>query len=65
MTNTELAHLLIQLGCPPGKAQEMASQLDKRAHQLSTRKGRSYDEAMAHLLKLMSQGWVAQGKNAQ
>ncbi|HVV00045.1 MAG TPA: hypothetical protein VHH88_01705 [Verrucomicrobiae bacterium] len=37
----------------------MAAQLDKRAKQLSAVKGRSYEQAMAHLLELMRQGWAA------
>lgn len=40
----------------------MAGQLDKRARQLSDQKGRSYDEALEHLLRLMSQGWAAREK---
>jgi hypothetical protein len=56
---SELAQALVALGCPPEKSREMAAQLDKRARQLSKDKGRSYDEAMAHLLKLMAQGWAA------
>jgi hypothetical protein len=50
------------MGCPPGKSAEMAAQLDKRARQLAAQKGRNYDEALAHLLGLMQQGWAAQGK---
>lgn len=40
----------------------MAAQLDKRARQLAELKGRSYDEALAHLLGLLRQGWAAQGE---
>lgn len=40
----------------------MAVQLDKRAHQLAAERNRSYDEALTHLLKLMSQGWAAKAK---
>jgi hypothetical protein len=40
----------------------MAAQLDKRARQLAEQKGRSYDDALRHLLNLMKQGWSAQGK---
>jgi len=54
-----LEEALKQLGCPPGKSAEMASQLDKRAQQLSAEKGRTYDEALTHLLTLMKQGWAA------
>ena len=58
----ELAGALTALGCPPEKSIEMAAQLDKRARQLAEQKQRSYDEALAHLLGLMRQGWAAQQK---
>lgn len=54
-----LASVLIALGCPPEKAPEMAAQLDKRARQLSALKGRTYEQALAHLLGLLRQGWAA------
>ena len=59
MELAELASLLTTLGCPADKSTEMAAQLDKRAKQLAATKNRSYEEALAHLLKLMSQGWAA------
>jgi F0F1-type ATP synthase membrane subunit b/b' len=62
MEISELAKVLTALGCPPEKSAEMAAQLDKRAKQLAAEKKRSYEDALAHLLKLMSQGWAAQGK---
>ena len=62
MNPTELAALLVTLGCPAEKSQEMAVQLDKRARQLAAEKGRSHEEALAHLLALMKQGWAAQDK---
>jgi hypothetical protein len=62
MEISEIAKLLIALGCPPEKSAEMAAQLDKRAKQLAAEKNRSYEDALTHLLKLMSQGWAAQGK---
>jgi hypothetical protein len=62
MEISELAKLLTTLGCPAKKSNEMAAQLDKRAKQLAAEKKRSYEDALAHLLKLMSQGWAAQGK---
>jgi uncharacterized protein YllA (UPF0747 family) len=37
----------------------MAAQLDKRAQQLAAQKNRSYEDALAHLLELMRQGWAA------
>lgn len=51
------------MGCPQDKAPEMAAQLDKRARQLSERKGRSYQESLSHLLELMKQGWAAQSRD--
>jgi len=59
---SELAKALVALGCPPEKSGEMASQLDKRAKQLMELKGKSYDEAMQHLLAMMRQGWAAKEK---
>jgi hypothetical protein len=53
----ELAAALVALGCPAAKAAEMAAQLDKRARQLAEQKARSYEDALAHLLSLMRQGW--------
>jgi hypothetical protein len=58
----ELASLLVSMGCPQEKAGEMASQLDKRARQLSEQTGRPHQEALAHLLNLMKQGWAAKEK---
>ena len=58
----ELASLLVTMGCPQDKSDEMAAQLEKRARQLSERTGRTYEDAMAHLLKLMKQGWAAKEK---
>ena len=62
MNQTELAQLLVALGCPADKSTEMATQLDKRAHQLAQEKERTYDEALTHLLTLMKQGWAAKEK---
>lgn len=59
MDTSELAKLMAALGCTPDKSEEMASQLDKRARQLAARKETSYEAAMAHLLRLMQQGWAA------
>jgi hypothetical protein len=59
MTHQELATVLVRMGCPEGKSLEMAAQLDKRAHQLAEQKGRTYEDALAHLLRLMSGGWAA------
>ena len=61
METSELTKVLVALGCPAEKSAEMAEQLDKRARQLAAQKGRSYEEALQHLLNLMKQGWAAQG----
>jgi len=47
------------MGCPADKSAEMAAQLDKRARQLAELQHRTYEEALAHLLNLMRQGWSA------
>ena len=62
MEIAELAKALVAMGCPPEKSTEMASQLDKRAKQLAKLKGRSYEEALRHLLALMQQGWASKEK---
>jgi hypothetical protein len=59
---SELATVLVALGCPQEKAAEMSAQLDKRAKQLAAEKNRTYDQALEHLLKLMAQGWAAKEK---
>lgn len=55
----QLAQLLTAMGCPAEKSTAMAAQLDKRAHQLAVQKGRTYEEALTHLLQLMREGWAA------
>lgn len=55
----QIAEVLASLGCPPDRCSEMAAQLDKRAQQLAATKGRTYDEAVTHLLRLMAAGWAA------
>jgi hypothetical protein len=60
MEISQLAQILVALGCPAAKSTEMAAQLDKRAKQLAAEKGRTYEEALKHLLTLMKQGWAAQ-----
>ena len=62
MQLSELATVLVALGCPSEKSADMAAQLDKRARQLATEKNRTYDDALQHLLKLMAQGWAAKEK---
>jgi len=59
MNLEELAASLVAIGCPKQKSDEMAAQLDKRARQLSEQKGRTYEDAMTHLLELMGKGWAA------
>jgi len=55
----QLSQVLVAVGCPTEKAGEMAAQLDKRARQLAVERNQSYEQALAHLLTLMSQGWAA------
>ena len=62
MEISQLAQILVALGCPAEKSADMAAQLDKRARQLATEKNRPYDEALKHLLTLMKQGWAAKEK---
>jgi hypothetical protein len=62
MEISDLAKVLVALGCPAEKSADMAAQLDKRAKQLAAEKGRTYEEALKHLLALMKQGWAAQSK---
>jgi len=59
MEISELAKVLVALGCPAERSADMAVQLDKRAKQLAAEKNRSYDEALKHLLMLMKQGRAA------
>jgi predicted transcriptional regulator len=62
MSLDELDAMLVALGCPRDKSAEMAAQLDKRAKQLAREKSRTYEDALAHLLGLMRQGWAAKEK---
>jgi thioredoxin-like negative regulator of GroEL len=62
METTQLAQILVALGCPAEKSAEMAAQLDKRARQLAAEKNGRYEDALKHLLTMMRQGWAAQGK---
>jgi hypothetical protein len=59
MDETPLKQILVALGCPAEKCDEMAAQLDKRARQLSIERGESYDQSVAYLVGLMKQGWAA------
>jgi len=60
MEISDLAKILVALGCPSERSVEMAGQLDKRAKQLAAGKNRTYEDALTHLLTLMKQGWAAQ-----
>ena len=62
MTHDDLVRFVLALGCPEPQSDLMARQLDKRARQLAETKGRTYEEAMTHLLGLMRQGWAAKEK---
>ena len=50
---TALTGTLQQLGVPAAKTPAIAAQLDKRAHQLAKQDGRTYQDALMHLLQLM------------
>ncbi len=62
MDHAPLSAALAGLGCPLERSAEMAAQLDKRARQLARERGRTYEEALHHLLQLMRQGWAAKDK---
>ena len=56
MTESEQATLeqaLMQFGVPAQKAPDMATQLNKRAHQLAEAEDRTYEQSLIHLLQLM------------
>lgn len=61
--NADLAKLLTAMGCPEAKAGEMAAQLAKRSGQLAVERNIPHNEAKAHLLSLMRQGWAAKEQN--
>ena len=61
--NADLAKLLTTMGCPEAKAGEMAAQLAKRSGQLAVERNIPRDEATAHLINLMRQGWAAKEQN--
>ncbi len=48
-----LEQALTQLGIPLEKVPALATQLDKRAHQLAGEGARTYEQALLHLLNLM------------
>ena len=57
--------MLVAMGCPKEKSLEMAKQLLRRAQQLAAQKNRTTEEALAHLLNLMKQGWAAKERGFQ
>ena len=59
MDLAQLAEVLVAMGCPREKSAEMASQLDKRARQLTEANHSTYEQSLGHLLGLMKQGWAA------
>lgn len=57
---TSLIELCERLGATPEQAKAMAAQLWKRSEQLASERGRSREEMMAHLLRLLTQGRAGQ-----
>jgi hypothetical protein len=53
---TKLVEFCRKLGASPQQADTMARQLLKRAEQLAIERKQSREEAMAYLLKLVTQG---------
>lgn len=51
-----LTQLCERLGAAPAQAVAMAAQLLKRADQLAVQRGRSREEMLEHLLRLMVKG---------
>lgn len=64
METGPIADALVSLGCPADRAPEMAAQLDRRARQLAGTQGRTYEESLLHLLRMMAGGWAAQERTA-
>lgn len=63
LSDGEIAQILESLGCPAAQCPDMAAQLCRRARQLSETTGRTPEEAITHLLRLMAQGWAAQSQS--
>ena len=59
---SEVAAILVALGCPADRVGVMASQLLKRSGQLARERSWSEPEALAHLLHKMAGGWAAQAR---
>ncbi len=51
-----LAEALVRMGCPQASAGTMAAQLEKRAVQIAAQTGRTPEDALGHLLRLMAEG---------
>jgi hypothetical protein len=54
--NDPLRALCLRLGAAPDQAETMARQLGRRADQLMTARGWSREQALAHLLRLVTEG---------
>jgi len=52
----QLRALCLRLGAAPDQAETMARQLARRADQLMTARGWSREQALAHLLRLVTEG---------
>ena len=65
MDLVSLAQALQALGCPAGKCDEMAAQLEKRAAQLCAERGGTPEDALSYLVRLMAGGWAAQARGIQ
>jgi hypothetical protein len=59
MTHEQLIAFLKTLSVPDEKLEEMALQLQKRAHQLCEKRQQPYAETLAYLVQLLQQGWAA------
>jgi hypothetical protein len=54
--NDQLRALCLRLGAAPDQAETMARQLARRADQLMAARGWSREQALAHLLRLVTEG---------
>ncbi len=59
----QISEALVSLGFPAEQCTGLAQHLDRRARQLAEQRNRTYDEAVAHLLRMMVVG--AAGSNPQ
>lgn len=65
MDSTEIAQILMALGCPVDKTDEMAVQLQRRSVQLCHERGGTEEEAVAYLIRLLAGGWSAQARGVR